>query len=402
MRTTELAKGIYWVGAIDWDIRDFHGYSTDRGTTYNAYLVIDEKVTLFDTVKHSHLDELLHRIRAIIDPEKIDYLVVNHVEMDHSGSLPAMMEIIKPEKLICSPAGHKAIVDHFHREDWPYSIVKTGDQISIGRRTIQFLETKMLHWPDSMFSYLPEDGILISSDAFGEHYASSERFDDEVPLGDVMNEATKYYANILYLFSPLVAKLLQTVSDMNLDIRMIAPDHGIIWRSHIDTIVNAYDRWSRYQTDNKALVIYDTMWHSTEKMADAVALGLEEAGVRYALLNLKHHHRSDVMTQILGARAVILGSSTMNNGLLPRMAGFLSYMRGLKPTGKLGAAFGSFGWSGEAVKLLTTALTEMKIDVIEEGLRMKYVPTAAQLEECREMGKRIGMAMLNSADKEDR
>lgn len=402
MRTTEMAKGIYWVGAIDWDIRDFHGYSTDRGTTYNAYLVIDEKVTLFDTVKHSHLDELLHRIRAIIDPEKIDYLVVNHVEMDHSGSLPAMMEIIKPEKLICSPAGHKAIVDHFHREDWPFSIVKTGDQISIGRRTIQFLETKMLHWPDSMFSYLPEDGILISSDAFGEHYASSERFDDEVPLGDVMNEATKYYANILYLFSPLVAKLLQTVSDMNLDIRMIAPDHGIIWRSHIDTIVNAYDRWSRYQTDNKALVIYDTMWHSTEKMADAVALGLEEAGVRYALLNLKHHHRSDVMTQILGARAVILGSSTMNNSLLPRMAGFLSYMRGLKPTGKLGAAFGSFGWSGEAVKLLTTALTEMKIDVIEEGLRMKYVPTAAQLEECREMGKRIGMAMLNSADKEDR
>ena len=402
MRTTELAKGIYWVGAIDWDIRDFHGYSTDRGTTYNAYLVIDEKVTLFDTVKHSHLDELLGRIRAIIDPEKIDYLVVNHVEMDHSGSLPAMMEIIKPEKLICSPAGHKAIVDHFHREDWPYSIVKTGDQISIGRRTIQFLETKMLHWPDSMFSYLPEDGILISSDAFGEHYASSERFDDEVPLGDVMNEATKYYANILYLFSPLVAKLLKTVSDMNLDIKMIAPDHGIIWRSHIDTIVKAYDRWSRYQADNKALVIYDTMWHSTEKMADAVALGLEEAGVRYALLNLKHHHRSDVMTEILGARAVILGSSTMNNGLLPRMAGFLSYMRGLKPTGKLGAAFGSFGWSGEAVKLLTTALTEMKIDVIEEGLRMKYVPTAAQLEECREMGKRIGLAMLNSADKEDR
>ena len=402
MRTTELAKGIYWVGAIDWDIRDFHGYSTDRGTTYNAYLVIDKKVTLFDTVKHSHLDELLGRIRAIIDPEKIDYLVVNHVEMDHSGSLPAMMEIIKPEKLICSPAGHKAIVDHFHREDWPYSIVKTGDQISIGRRTIQFLETKMLHWPDSMFSYLPEDGILISSDAFGEHYASSARFDDEVPLGDVMNEATKYYANILYLFSPLVAKLLQTVSDMNLDIKMIAPDHGIIWRSHIDTIIKAYDRWSRYQADNKALVIYDTMWHSTEKMADAVALGLEEAGVRYALLNLKHHHRSDVMTQILGARAVILGSSTMNNGLLPRMAGFLSYMRGLKPAGKLGAAFGSFGWSGEAVKLLTTALTEMKIDVIEEGLRMKYVPTAAQLEECREMGKRIGLAVLNSADKEDR
>ena len=402
MRTTELTKGIYWVGAIDWDIRDFHGYSTDRGTTYNAYLVIDEKITLFDTVKHSHLDELLRRIRAIIDPEKIDYLVVNHVEMDHSGSLPAMMEIIKPEKLICSPAGHKAIVDHFHREDWPFTIVKSGDQLSLGRRTIQFLETKMLHWPDSMFSYLKEDGILISSDAFGEHYASSERFDDEAPLGDVMNEAAKYYANILYLYSPLVGKLLKTVSDMNLDIRMIAPDHGVIWRSHIDTIVKAYDRWSRHQADSKALVIYDTMWHSTEKMAEAVALGLEEAGVEYAMINLKHHHRSDVMTQILGARAVILGSSTMNNGLLPRMAGFLSYMRGLKPTGKFGAPFGSFGWSGEAVNLLTTALTEMKIDVIEEGLRLKYVPTAAQLEKCREMGKRIGLAVVKGAAGEDR
>lgn len=402
MRTTELTKGIYWVGAIDWDIRDFHGYSTDRGTTYNAYLVIDEKITLFDTVKHSHLDELLRRIRAIIDPEKIDYLVVNHVEMDHSGSLPAMMEIIKPEKLICSPAGHKAIVDHFHREDWPFTIVKSGDQLSLGRRTIQFLETKMLHWPDSMFSYLKEDGILISSDAFGEHYASSERFDDEAPLGDVMNEAAKYYANILYLYSPLVGKLLKTVSDMNLDIRMIAPDHGVIWRRHIDTILKAYDRWSRHQADSKALVIYDTMWHSTEKMAEAVALGLEEAGVEYAMINLKHHHRSDVMTQILGSKAVILGSSTMNNGLLPRMAGFLSYMRGLKPTGKFGAAFGSFGWSGEAVNLLTTALTEMKIDVIEEGLRLKYVPTAAQLEKCREMGKRIGLAVVKGAAGEDR
>lgn len=398
MRTTELTKGIYWVGAIDWDIRDFHGYSTDRGTTYNAYLVIDDKVTLFDTVKHSHLDELLGRIRAIIDPEKIDYLVVNHVEMDHSGSLPAMMEIIKPEKLICSPAGHKAIVDHFHREDWPFTVVKSGDEISIGHRTIQFLETKMLHWPDSMFSYLKEDGILISSDAFGEHYASSERFDDEAPLGDVMNEAAKYYANILYLYSPLVGKLLKTVSDMHLDIKMIAPDHGVIWRSHIDTILKAYDRWSRHQADRKALVIYDTMWHSTEKMAEAVALGLEETGVPYAMINLKQHHRSDVMTQILGARAVVLGSSTMNNGLLPRMAGFLSYMRGLKPTGKFGAAFGSFGWSGEAVNLLTTALQEMKIDVIEQGLRLKYVPTAAQLEECREMGKRIGLAVLNSTD----
>jgi flavorubredoxin len=401
MRTTELAKGIYWVGAIDWDVRDFHGYSTYRGTTYNAFLIVDDKITLFDTVKSSHIEDLLRHIRAIVDPEKIDYLVVNHVEMDHSGSLPEMMEIIKPEKLICSPMGHKALLDHFHREDWPYEVVKSGDEISIGRRTIQFLETRMLHWPDSMFSYIKEDGILFSSDAFGQHYATSERFDDEVSMPEVMHESAKYYANILYLYSPLIRKLLKQVSEMNLDIKMIAPDHGVIWRSHIGSILKAYDEWSRNTFEKKALVIYDTMWHSTEEMAKAIAIGLEETGVSTSMINLKVHHRSDVMTEILKARAVILGSSTLNNGLLPRMAGFLMYMRGLKPANKIGASFGSYGWSGEAVNLMNNSLLEMKIDVIEEGLRLKYVPAAEQLEECREMGRRIGQAVLDSSDADE-
>jgi flavorubredoxin len=318
--------------------------------------------------------------------------------MDHSGSLPEMMEIIKPEKLICSPMGHKAILEHFHREDWPYEVVKSGDEISIGKRTIQFLETRMLHWPDSMFSYIKEDGILFSSDAFGQHYATSERFDDEASMPEVMHESAKYYANILYLYSPLIRKLLKTVSEMNLDIKMIAPDHGVIWRSHIGSILKAYDEWSRNTFDKKALVIYDTMWHSTEEMAKAIAIGLEETGVSTSMINLKVHHRSDVMTEILKARAVILGSSTLNNGLLPRMAGFLMYMRGLKPANKIGASFGSYGWSGEAVNLMNTSLLEMKIDVIEEGLRLKYVPAAGQLEECREMGRRIGQAVLDSSN----
>jgi flavorubredoxin len=393
MSNTELAKGIYWVGAIDWDVRDFHGYSTYRGTTYNAFLIIDEKVTLVDTVKSSHTADLLRHIRAIIDPAKIDYLIVNHVEMDHSGALPEMMEIIKPEKLICSPMGQKAIVAHFHREDWPYEIVKSGTEISLGKRTVQFLETRMLHWPDSMFSYLKEDGILFSSDAFGQHYATSERFDDEVSLPEVMNESAKYYANILYLYSPLIQKLLRTVAEMNLDIRMIAPDHGVIWRSHQAEILGAYAGWSQGNSRDKALIIYDSMWHSTEEMAHAVATGLEETGVSISLINLKVHHRSDIMTQVLDAKAIVLGSSTLNNGLLPRMAGFLMYMRGLKPANKIGAAFGSFGWSGEAVGLLNTAMTDMKIEVIEDGLKHKYVPDSASLEECVAMGRRIGEAL---------
>ncbi len=397
MSMTELAKGIHWVGAIDWDVRDFHGYSTYKGTTYNAFLIVDKKITLIDTVKRSHLDELMRNIRKIVDPEKIDYLIVNHVEMDHSGSLPEIMELIKPEKLFCSPMGKKAILEHFHREDWPYEVVKTGAEISVGKkRTIQFLETRMLHWPDSMFSYLKEDGILFSSDAFGQHYATSERFDDEDDLSHVMDESAKYYANILYLYAPLIRKLLKSVSEMNLDIKMIAPDHGVIWRSHMDKILQAYDKWSRNESEKKALVIYDSMWHSTEKMAQGIGAGLLEEGISTDMINLKVHHRSDVMTQVLGAKAVILGSSTLNNGLLPRMAGFLMYMRGLKPTNKLGASFGSYGWSGEAVGLMNEALKDMRIDVIEEGLKLKYVPDQASLEECIEMGRRIGRKINES------
>lgn len=401
MSTTELAKGIYWVGAIDWDVRDFHGYSTYKGTTYNAFLIIDEKVTLFDTVKSSHMDQMLRNIKEIIDPAKIDYIVVNHVEMDHSGGLPAMMDLVKPEKLICSPMGQKAIIDHFHREDWPFEVVKSGSEISIGKRTIQFIETRMLHWPDSMFSFIKEDGILFSSDAFGEHYASSERFDDQANMPEVMHECAKYYANILYLYSPLIKKLLATVAAMNLNIKMIAPDHGVIWRTHIQQILEAYDHWSRNDAGNKVLVVYDSMWHSTESMAQAVEIGLRETGVSTRLINLKVHHRSDVMTEVLGAKAVVLGSSTLNNGLLPRMAGFLMYMRGLKPANKFGAAFGSFGWSGEAVGLLNTALQDMRFDVIEEGLRMKYVPSNQQLEECVEMGRRIGKRVTESLTKQE-
>lgn len=398
MNNTELAKGVYWVGAVDWDVRDFHGYSTNRGTTYNAFLIIDEKVTLIDTVKRSHLDDLVRHISAIIEPEKIDYLVVNHVEMDHSGSLPAIIDLIKPEKVFCSPMGHKAILDHFHQEDWPFEIVKTGSELSIGKRTLQFLETRMLHWPDSMFTFLKEDGILFSSDAFGQHYATSERFDDEVPMSEVMDESAKYYANILYLFSPLVKKLLASVAEMNLDIRMIAPDHGVIWRSNIPTILEAYQKWCAGGSNGKALIIYETMWHSTEKMAKAVAAGLEEQGVSCELINLRYNHRSDVMTKVLNAKALVLGSPTLNNGVLPRMAGFLMYMRGLKPLNKLGASFGSYGWSGESVKYLNTAMEEMKITLVDDGFRHKYVPDAASLEECVALGRRVAESMKASAE----
>ncbi len=390
MATTEIVKNIHWVGAVDWNIRDFHGYSTEKGTTYNAYLIQDEKTALFDTVKKELKSDLIHNIRSLVDPEKIDYLIVNHVEMDHSGSLPEIIDLIKPEKIFCSPAGKKAIIEHFHREDWPLVEVKTGDTVSLGSRTISFIETRMLHWPDSMMSYIPEDRLLISSDAFGQHWATSERFDDELEPDELMIHASKYFANILLLFSPLIEKLLAKIGEMGLQFDIIAPDHGPIWRTNPGRIVEAYAHWSRQECKDKAVVIYDSMWKSTEKMANAIYNGLLAEGIHVRMFNMHATHRSDVMTEVLNARAIILGSPTLNNGILPKMADIITYMKGLKPKGRIGGAFGSYGWSGEAVKILTTALEDMKIEVIEPGVRIKNVPTHETLAECTELGRAVG------------
>ncbi|MFZ5585087.1 MAG: FprA family A-type flavoprotein [Thermodesulfobacteriota bacterium] len=393
MKPIEVKPDIYWVGAVDWDIRDFHGYSTYKGTTYNAYLAVDEKVALFDTVKKGFFSELLHRIHNVMDPKKIDYLVVNHLEMDHSGSLSEAIELIQPEKIFTSPMGQKAMQAHFHYKDWPVEVVKSGDTLKLGRRTVHFLETRMLHWPDSMFSYIPEEKLLISSDAFGLHWSTSERFSDQVDQAELMHHAAKYYANILLLYSPLVQKLLAQVKEMGLVIDTIAPDHGPIWRNNLGLILEAYDRWSRQEAVAKALVVYDTMWHSTELMAKAVADGVQDEGVCVKLMNLAVTHRSDVVTELLDAKALVVGSATLNNGMLPRMADFLTYIKGLKPAGKLAAAFGSYGWSGEAVKQITEQLKEMKLEVVDEGLRHNYVPDHAALHKCRELGQKIGQAI---------
>jgi flavorubredoxin len=397
MHPVEVKKDIYWVGAVDWNIRDFHGYSTPKGTTYNAYLVMDEKVALFDTVKKPFKEELIRNVERITELRKIDYVVVNHVEMDHSGSLPELIDLIQPEKVFCSSMGKNALLEHYHRDDWPLEVVESGQTISLGRRTVQFIETRMLHWPDSMVSYIPEERLLISSDGFGQHWATSERFDDQVDGGELMFHAGKYYANILLLFSPLIRKLLANIEKMDLKIDTIAPDHGLIWRTHPGRIVEAYDTWSQHKCSNKALIIYDTMWQSTEKMAHAIADGLHQEGVEFKMMNLKLTHRSDVMAEVLDAKGLVLGSSTLNNGMMPDMADMICYMKGLRPVNRIGAAFGSYGWSGEAVKLMTEALEEMKVEVVSPGMRVKFVPSQEDLSKCFELGRKIGKAVKESA-----
>jgi flavorubredoxin len=351
MRPVEISKGIYDVGVIDWNIRDFHGYSTYRGTSYNAFLIIDEKIALIDTVKKNFADQLIDNISKIIDPKKIDYVISNHTEMDHSGALPRVMHRVGEDKpLYCSKMGANNLARHFPQK-WDYHAVGTGEELSLGDRTLTFLETRMVHWPDSMFTYLKEDKILFASDGFGQHYAGHERFDDQTG-DDIMLHAKKYFANILLLYSPLILKLLDTVAQLGLEINMICPDHGIIWRKDPGKIINAYAKWAKQEQEKKAVVVYDTMWHSTEAMADEIAAGIANEGVSVRPIHIRSSHRSEIMTEVLDAAAVVVGSPTLNNQLFPTVSDFLVYMKGLKPLNKIGAAFGSYGWSGEAVKLI--------------------------------------------------
>jgi flavorubredoxin len=392
MKPIEIAKDIFSVGAVDWNIRDFHGYSTYPGTTYNAYLILDEKITLIDSVRKEFSDHLIDHISQIIDPRKIDQVISNHTEMDHSGSLPRVMHRIGEDKpLYCSKMGFKNLSRHFPQK-WNYQPVENGGELRIGKRTLTFLETRMVHWPDSMFTYLKEDKILFSSDGFGQHYAGPERFDDEIGEA-IMPDAKKYFANILLLYSPLILKLIEKVTEMGLEIHMICPDHGIIWRKDPAKIINAYREWSEQRPKRKAVIVYDTMWHSTKKMAETIADALGQEGVPARPMKLRTSHRSDIMTEVLDAGAVIVGSPTLNNGLFPTVADFLTYMKGLKPLNKIGAAFGSYGWSGEAVKLITQELEAMKFDLVDRGIRVQYVPDRECLDACRELARKVAQAL---------
>ena len=392
MKPVEIAKGIYDVGVNDWNIRDFHGYSTHLGTSYNAFLIVDSKIALIDAVKKEFSDELIDNISQIVDPRKIDVVISNHTEMDHSGGLARIMHRVGEDKpLFCSKMGQKNLSLHYPQR-FNYHAVENGETLSLGRHTLTFMETRMLHWPDSMFTYMNEEKILFSSDAFGQHYAGFEKFDDRM-IDDIMPHAKKYFANILLPYAPLILKLVEQVTAMGLDIRMICPDHGILWRKDPGKIIDAYVRWSRQDTIRKAVIVYDTMWQSTEKMAHAIAAGLSEQGVAVHPMHLRKWHRSDIMAEVLDARAVVVGSPTLNNGLFPTLGDFLTYMKGLKPKNKIGAAFGSYGWSGEAVKLITQELEAMKFEMIDPGMKVQYVPDEKALAACFELGKKIGLAM---------
>ncbi len=395
-KAVKIADDVYWVGAIDWEIRNFHGYSTNRGTTYNAYLLLAEKPVLIDTVKAPFFDEMMSRIRSVIDPLKIRYIVSNHSEMDHTGSLPQIINEIKPERIYASRMGQKALAAHFHMDPQTVEVVGDNDTLVPGDMSLTFMETRMCHWPDSMVSYLPERKILFSQDAFGMHLGGHERFVDEIDPCITGYESAKYYANILLPLSPFIEKTLDKINAVGLDIDMIAPDHGPVRRKtgDISAIIEKYGEWAAQKPAPKAVVIYDTMWGSTATMARAIGEGLAEGGLQVKLLNMSLAHRSDAITELLEAGALVVGSPTMNNNMFPPVADVMTYIKGLKPRNLVAASFGSYGWSGEAPRQIREMLTDLGLNVVEDPIRINYVPDNKDLEQCRALGLELAEATV--------
>ena len=347
---------------------------------------MDKKITLVDTVKHYLFDEMVDRIKAIVEPSKIDYIISNHVEMDHSGSIPKLLEICPNATVITSTRGEKGLRLHY-KKDLNFKVVNSGDTLNIGKRTLHFVHIPMVHWPDSMVTYIPSEKLLLPNDAFGQHIASAERFDDEIEWGILKEEAAKYYANIVMPYGDQVKKALDAVSGLEID--MIAPSHGIIWRSRIPEILAEYVKWANYETENKALIVYDSMWGSTEKLAYALSEGIEEAGIPVIMKSLKNTHISDIITEVNSSKLILIGSPTLNNTMLPSMGGFLTYLKGLRPRNRVGFVFGSYGWGGQAVGEIENILKDLSWKLPIEGLKINYIPEKSELKKVKEIGKKL-------------
>lgn len=382
----QVKPDVYWVGAIDWNAREFHGYTTEAGITYNSYLILDEKVTLIDTTKAIFHDEFIERISSIIDPSKIDILVANHCEMDHSGNTPALAKLNPNLQIYCSaPQGVKFFEAHYGELN--YHGVKTGDTLNIGKRTLSFITTPMVHWPDNMVTLDAEDKILFTNDAFGQHYATSTRFDDQNDLGETMHQARKYYANICQPYRLQAANAVKAVMGIRDQFDMIAPAHGLIWRSHVDEILDAYqNEYASGALKEKAVVIYDTMWKSTDKIAHAITDVFMEKGIPCKLMDLKENHYSDVMTDFLDAKYVCIGSPTLNSQMLPTVAEFMTYMKGLSPKNetRIGIPFGSYGWAPAGPKNVESEMASVGFQLPVGCLSCQWIPSDEDIAKIKE------------------
>ena len=387
-----IKNNVSWVGKIDWELRKFHGneYSTHRGSTYNSYLVEEEKIALIDTVWAPFSEEFVEKLSSDIDLKKIDYVIANHAEVDHSGSLPELMRHIPDTPIYCTSNGVKSLKGHFH-QDWNFNIVKTGDHLSLGQKDLIFVEAPMLHWPDSMFCYLTGDNILFSNDAFGQHYASEYMFNDLVDQSELKEECIKYYANILTPFSKLVDKKIKEVLSLNLPVDLICTSHGVIWRDNPAQIIEKYLEWANDYKENQITILYDTMWNGTRIVAENVASGIKASDdkVNIKLYNISKSDKNDIITEIFKSKAIVVGSPTINRGILTSVAAIMEEIRGLSFRGKKAAAFGCYGWSGESVKIIARGLEAAEFEIVDEGLKVLWNPDDDSIEQCIDYGKKL-------------
>jgi flavorubredoxin len=388
----KVVNNVYWVGKTDWELRKFHGdeYSTHRGSTYNSYLIKEAKTALIDTVWAPFSEEFVENLAREIDLKKIDYVVANHAEVDHSGALPALMRYIPDTPIYCSRNGVKSLKGLYH-QDWNFNIVKTGDRLSLGQKELIFVEAPMLHWPDSMFCYLTDNNILFSNDAFGQHYASEYMFNDLVDQTELYHECIKYYANILTPFSALVTKKINEVLSFKLPLDLICTSHGVIWRDKPEQIVEKYLQWADAYQENQITIIYDTMWNATRVVAEKIAAGIHEAdkNVNVKLFNLAKTDKNDVITEVFKSKAILMGSPTINRGILVSVAGILEEIKGLQFKNKKAAAFGCYGWSGESTKIVSDGLRGAGFEVVHDGLKVLWNPDPDVQVQCVEFGRQM-------------
>jgi anaerobic nitric oxide reductase flavorubredoxin len=395
MKAVEIKPDIYWVGAIDWATRDFHGYVIPNGTTYNNYLILDEQITLVDAVRHDFAEVSIENIKGLTDPSKIRNVIVNHIENDHVSGIDAIMQLTPDATVYMTDRGKKGLGRFFDISKWDIRVVKTGDTLNIGRKNLLFLETPMLHWPDSMMTYVREDKLLISQDAFGQHYASAARFDDEFiaafSLSELEDAVKDYYANILMPFGTLIKNKIAEVQKLGLEIDMIAPDHGIIWRKDPSRITGMYLDMADGKADMKVVIIYDTMWHSTEQMTVPLVQGIKDESVDVKVIKLRASPVSLAVKEFWKSRGCLIGSPTLNNSMFPTIAEFLAYLKGLRPKNRIVGAFGSYGWGGGAVRDIYEEVKKIGLEIVEQGVQVVYKPSGEDLKRCYEFGKEFAL-----------
>ena len=391
MDAVKIADDIYWVGAIDWNSRNFHGYDTPRGTSYNSFLILDEHPTLIDAVKAPFFSQLAQRIRSVIDPRRIEYIISNHSEPDHASGIRMVQALTGGAQVFCSKMGKEDL--RMNYGDLNVKVVEDGSEMKIGRHTLKFIYTQMVHWPDSMMTYVKEDGILFSMDAFGQHFASSKRFDDEVDEGVLFEEAEIYYANIILPYGPQVVKALEGLR--GLDLKLLATAHGILWRKNIDKIIDKYVAYANYRTEPRAVIVFDTMWGSTQIMAELIADGIASVGVPVLICRVSDTPRSTIMREVMMSRVMVLGSPTLNNGIFPSVADIGTYMKGLRPKGHYAAVFNSYGWGAGTTKQMRELLNGSGMEFPFDDLQVQFVPDEAARIKCKEFGKKIAQKILS-------